>query len=135
MYTEGLQETVPYAPPKFRSHAGSTSSENEKRHLRDITIFRVQTQVKIMQDSVTEWKARMAELDTEIERVMSQNETIREPMSRKIEVQTNMARAKAEKESIGPLKIIYNKEKARGGDDFLLKVIRQYDDSTGFPSR
>ena len=131
LYTEGLAEAVPYAPPKFRAHAGKNASETEKKHLRDLTIYRVQNQIRIMQDSVVEWKKRMSELDAEIEVVVSDNVTLRETMYRKMETQTNMARARVEKETIAHLKTIYTKEKAHGTDEFLIKTRRQ-DSSTGF---
>ena len=134
LYSEGLGEPVPYAPPKFRAHIGRNASESEKRHLRDSTVYNVQNQIKIMQDYVVEWKKRMSELDAEIEIFLSDNETMREVVSRKVEIQTNMARAKAEKESIAKLRLTYTKEKARGGDEFLLKT-RRYGNSTGFPTR
>ena len=134
LYTEGLNEAPRYAPPKFRSHIGRNASENEKNHLRDLTIYRVQNQIKIMQDSVVEWKNRMSELDAEIEIFLSNNETIKETISRKIETQMNMARAKTEADSITHLRNTYTKEKARGGEEFLLKT-RRHDNSTGFPNR
>lgn len=134
LYTEGLNDTPRYAPPKFRSNIGRNTSENEKKHLRDLTIYRVENQIKIMQDSVVEWKKRMTELDAEIDIFMSNNETLKETMSRKVEIQMNMARVKAEEKSIAYLRNTYTKEKARGGDEFLLKI-RRHDDSTGFPAR
>ena len=84
-----------------------------------------------MQDSIVEWKKHMSKLDAEIEVVMSANETLRETMSRKVETQANMARAKVEKETIAHLKTTYTKEKAHGGGEFLIKTGRQ-DNSTGF---
>ena len=134
LYSEGLGEVVPFAPPKFRAHVGRNASESEKKHLRDLTIYRVQNQIKIMEDSIIEWKKRMADLDAEIELFVGNNETIRETMFRKIETQENLARAKSEKESIAKLRITYSKEKAHGGNEFLLKT-RRYENSTSLPGR
>ena len=39
LYTEGLGEAIPYAPPKFRAHIGRNTSNSEKKHLRDLTIY------------------------------------------------------------------------------------------------
>ena len=103
LYTEGLDEAVPYVPQKFRAHVGKNASESEKKHLRDLTIYRVQNQIKIMQDSVVEWKKRISDLDAEIETFVSDNEKLKEIMLRKVEVQANMACAKAEKETIANL--------------------------------
>ena len=87
-----------------------------------------------MEDSIVEWKKRMADLDAEIELFMANNETIRETMSRKIETQENLAQAKAEKDSIAKLRITYTREKALGGNEFLLKTQR-YENSTSLPGR
>ena len=120
IYTEGLAEEVPFAPSKFRAHVGPNASENEKKHLRDKTIFEVQTQVKIMQDAIVDWKKRITEIDVEIDVGTAGNDPLKEIVSTKIATQEEAARAKVEKESINKLLETSASEKASGATDFLL---------------
>ena len=120
IYTEGLAEEIQFAPSKFRAHVGPNALENEKKHLRAKTIFEVQTQMKIMQDAILDWRKRINDIDVEIEVGTAGNETLKETVSTKITTQEEAARAKVEKESIAKVLETYNKEKTSGGPEFLL---------------
>ena len=63
LYNELLGEAVPFAPAKFRVHVTPNATENERKHRRDETIFKVQTQIKIMQDLVVDWNQTVTNID------------------------------------------------------------------------
>ena len=121
IYAEGIGNgELKFAPLKFRTHISSTASENEKKHRRAETIFKVQSQINIMQDFVAEWKKRIQEIDTEIDVLIGANEHLKESIKEKIRTQEETARAKVEKESITKLISSYGEEKKSGNTEFLL---------------
>ena len=97
IYTEGINSEVKFVPPKFRTHVSSTASESEKKHRRDATIYNVETQIKIMQDSMKEWTQRIQEIDTEIDVFIGANEHLREPIMEKVQTQEETAKTNVEK--------------------------------------
>ena len=120
IYQGGLEETPAFAPAKFRANVSPNASENEKKHLRDETIFKVQTQIKIMQDSLADWRKRIEEIDAEIDVAVADNDALRQTISGKVTTQEEAARTKSEKESITKILETYATEKASGETEFLL---------------
>ena len=134
IYAEGIGNgELKFAPPKFRTHISSTASENEKKHRRAETIFKVQSQINIMQDFVAEWKKRIQEIDTEIDVLIGANEHMKESIKEKIRTQEETARAKIEKESITKLVSSYEEEKKSGNTEFLLTTKK--DNPTNYRGR
>ena len=134
IYSGGLQESVPFAPAKFRANASITASENEKKHLRAETVFKVQTQINIMQDFIHDWQKRIEEIDAEIEVATTGNQALKNTLTSKATTQEEAARAKSEKESIKKILESYTTEKTSGESEFLL-TIRAADRSKNFRGR
>ena len=134
IYNGGLQESVPFATAKFRANASITASENEKKHLRAETVFKVQTQINIMQDFIHDWQKRIEEIDAEIEVATTGNQALKNTLSSKATTQEEAARAKSEKESIKKILESYTTEKTSGESEFLL-TIRAADKSKNFRGR
>ena len=122
IYNEGLQETVQFAPAKYRANVSTTASESEKKHLRAETVFKVQTQINIMQDFIQDWQKRIQEIDAEIDVATTGNEALKEAITSKVTTQEGAARAKSEKESIKKILDTISTEKASGGSEFLLTI-------------
>ena len=102
-----------------------------KKHLRAETIFKVQTQIKIMQDAVCDWQKRVAEIDAEIDVATTGDEALKETITSKATIQEETARTKSEKESIQKILETYTYEKNSGESEFLL-TIRANDKSKNF---
>ena len=134
IYTEGINNEIKFVPPKFRTHVSSTASESEKKHRRDETIYKVETQIKIMQDSIKEWTQRIEEIDTEMEVFIGANEHLREPIKQKVQTQEETAKINVEKESITKLLTTYEEEKKSGSTEFLLSF-KSDDNSKNYQGR
>ena len=84
-YEELLNESTPYAQPKFRTKVPKNAPERDLKHRRQQTINNVKTDIEIMKDRVQDWNQQSAELDKQIENYCSSHPNERDVVLAKIQ--------------------------------------------------
>ena len=123
LYTELLNDVVPFAPNQLRAHVSPTAKDFEKKIKQKGTIFNVNNQIEIMQGHITDWTERISAIDEEISAFLATREEKREGTNRQIHIDEEKAKKSVNEVTIPKLRRTYDREKqADPTADFLLNT-------------
>jgi hypothetical protein len=85
LYEELLSDDVPYALAKFRTKVSPSEKEWVKEIQREATIFTVESEIKIREGYISDWKEQISNLDKKRDTFLATNPEYRDRFQRRIE--------------------------------------------------
>ena len=119
-YTELVGETQPFVRREYRTHVNKTTAERELVHRRQQAIDKVNTEIRIMKDRVTEYNEKKFAIDQTIEEYLSSHEDLREDIEEKKASQERTLLETFQRNTLSKMKETDDKEKMNSFE-YLLK--------------
>ena len=110
LYENLLAEHVPFSPPKFREKVSVTAKDYEKRFKSEGTIFRVETQIKIMKGYIKDWNNQISLIDEKKDSFLAHHPVQTESITKRIHEDEEKAKTSVDR-AIMKLRRSYEEEK------------------------
>ena len=133
-YSKLSQETQPFVRREYRTHVNKTTTERELVHRRQQAIDKVNVEIAIMQDRVTEYNEKKLVIDQAIEEYLTSHEDAREDIEAKMATQERTLRETFQRNTLAKMKESDDKEKMNSFE-YLLKYTDNSLNYQGRPSR
>ena len=91
-YAALIIEDQPFVRREFRTHVNQNTSESELVHRRQQSIDKANTEIKIMQDRVAEFKQKRDAIEEKIERYLTTHEDVRTSITERMQTQERTLR-------------------------------------------
>ena len=119
-YATLIGEEQPFVRREFRTHVNQNTLESELVHRRQQSIDKVNTEIKIMQDRVAEFKQKRDAIEEKIEGYLTTHEDDRTSITERMQTQERTLRDTFQRNSLNKMKEFDNQEKMNSFE-YLLK--------------